>query len=61
LVTVTHDESTFFSRNRRQAFYQYSSMTPMPERKGKGESLMISDFLTLEWGRLVDDKEYVLL
>jgi hypothetical protein len=62
LVAVTHDESTFFSHDHWQAFYQHSSMTRIPERKGEGESLMISDFLTLEeWGRLVDDEEYVLL
>ncbi|KAJ7181650.1 hypothetical protein C8R43DRAFT_1083839 [Mycena crocata] len=54
LVPVTHDESTFFARDRRKMFYQHSSVGPTPERKGEGESLMISDFLTLEWGRLID-------
>ncbi|KAJ7181877.1 hypothetical protein C8R46DRAFT_822276, partial [Mycena filopes] len=52
LIVVTHDESTFFARDRRQTFYQHSSMKPTPERKGEGESLMVSDFLTQEWGRL---------
>ncbi|KAJ7181839.1 hypothetical protein C8R46DRAFT_885359 [Mycena filopes] len=64
LIAVTHDESTFFARDRRLAvgsFYQHSSMKPTPERKGEGESLMVSDFLTLEWGRLMDGEEYVVL
>ncbi|KIJ33830.1 hypothetical protein M422DRAFT_264120 [Sphaerobolus stellatus SS14] len=29
----------------------------VPEPKGEGQSLMISDFLTPEWGRLVDGEE----
>ncbi|KAJ6578568.1 hypothetical protein B0H19DRAFT_1208166 [Mycena capillaripes] len=40
LVAITHDESTFFARDRR-----------------KEESLMISDFLTVKWGRLTHEDD----
>ncbi|KAJ7343030.1 hypothetical protein DFH08DRAFT_703541, partial [Mycena albidolilacea] len=52
-----HNKSTFFQWDRCKAYYQHSSMAPKPERKGEGESLMISDFLTAEWGRLVNSEE----
>lgn len=59
LILVTHDESTFYENDRRKTLWQHTTHAPTPERKGEGESLMISDFLTPEWGRLKDDEEYV--
>ena len=60
LILVTHDESTFYENDRRKTFWQHTSHAPKPERKGEGESLMVSDFLVPEWGWLKDDEEYVL-
>jgi hypothetical protein len=54
LIVVTHDESTFYARDRRKAYWQNTKAVPKPERKGEGESLMVSEFLTSEWGRLID-------
>lgn len=59
LILVTHDESTFYENDRRKTLWQHTTHAPSPERKGEGESLMISDFLSPEWGRLRDDEEYV--
>ena len=59
LILVTHDESTFYENDRRKTLWQHTTHAPTPERKGEGESLMISDFLTPEWGRLKDDEECV--
>jgi len=60
LILVTHDESTFYENDRRKTLWQHTTHAPTPERKGEGESLMISDFLSPKWGRLRDDEEYVL-
>ncbi|KAG1726633.1 uncharacterized protein EDB91DRAFT_1254254 [Suillus paluster] len=35
----------------------HSSDKATPEQKGEGPSLMISDMVTLDWGRLKDDEE----
>jgi hypothetical protein len=35
--------------------WAHSSSTAVAERKGEGPSIMVSDFLTTEWGRLKDD------
>ena len=58
LILVTHDESTFYAHDRRKFFWSHKSDPNAPERKGP--SLMISDMLTSEWGRLRDGDEYVL-
>jgi hypothetical protein len=57
LILVTHDESTFYAHDRRKIKWVHSSQNAVPERKGEGASLMVSDFLTTEWGRLKDDEE----
>jgi hypothetical protein len=59
LVLITHDESTFFANDRRKKYWVHTSDKATPERKGEGASLMISDFLTSEWGRLKDGDECV--
>lgn len=46
LILVTHDESTYYEHDRRKSKWGHK----VPEHKGEGQSLMISDFLTLEWG-----------
>jgi hypothetical protein len=57
LILVTHDESTFYANDRRKTKWSHSSTTAVAERKGEGQSIMISDFLTIEWGRLKDGEE----
>jgi transposase len=56
-ILVTHDESTFYANDRRKTKWTHSADKATPERKGDGPSLMVSDFLTPEWGRLKDDIE----
>ncbi|PSS02209.1 hypothetical protein PHLCEN_2v4065 [Hermanssonia centrifuga] len=57
LILFTHNESTFYAYNRRKTKWFHSSAKATPVRKGKGESIIVSDFLTAEWGRLKDDNE----
>jgi hypothetical protein len=52
LILLTHDESTFYANNRHKTGWSHSSEKVTPQRKGEGPSLMISDMLTSEWGRL---------
>ena len=59
LILITHDESTFYENDRRKTLWQHTTHALTPERKGEGESLMISDFLTPEWGRLKDNEECI--
>jgi hypothetical protein len=58
MILVTHDESTFYSNDRRDVGWGHVSDKGKPKRKGEGESIMVSDFLTLEWGRLIHEDEY---
>ena len=55
LVLVTHDESIFYDHDRRAEFWQHED-SAQPQPKGEGQSLMVSDFLTFEWGRLIHDE-----
>ena len=57
LILVTHNESTFFQNNQRCIYWGHGSKTNTPKPKGEGQSLMISDFLTSEWGRLHDEHD----
>lgn len=59
LILVTHDESTFYQNDERKTHWVHSSTTATPKPKGNGQSLMVSDFLTVEWGRLCDGNECV--
>ena len=63
LIPVTHDESTFHANDERKTRWIHESQKATPERKGDGTSIMISDFLTSEWGRLTsaDGTEYDIL
>ena len=59
LILVTHDESTFFQNDERKTSWSHQDSRPAPKPKGEGQSLMISDFLTPEWGRLRDENRSV--
>ena len=57
LVLVTHDESTFYANDRHKTKWTHADEKAVAERKGKGESIMVSDFLTMDWGRLQHENE----
>ena len=57
LILVTHDESTFFQNDERNTGWSHESSKSKPKAKGNGQSLMVSDFLTPDWGRLRDGDE----
>jgi len=57
LILVTHDESTFYVNDRRRLKWTHISEKAAPERKGEGPSLVVSDFLTADWGCLKDEEE----
>ena len=59
LILVTHDESTFFQNDQRKTCWDHNGSSKTPRPKGDGHSLMISDFLTADWGRLRDDNRCV--
>ena len=60
LILVTHDESTFYANDRRTTKWVHESEKPTLMPKGDGQSLMVSDFLSSEWGCLSDeDYSYV--
>lgn len=56
LILVTHDESTFYANDRRKTRWHHPD-TVAPQPKGEGQSIMVSDFLTPEWGRLKHGNE----
>ncbi|KAF7297803.1 hypothetical protein MKEN_01404000 [Mycena kentingensis (nom. inval.)] len=60
LYLVTHDESTFYANDRRKTMWVHDSFKNTPLPKGEGVSIMVSDFLTPDWGRLKHDGMYVL-
>jgi hypothetical protein len=57
LILVTHDESTFFQNDERNTGWSHASSKTKPKAKGNGQSLMVSDFLTPDFGRLRDGDE----
>jgi hypothetical protein len=57
LILVTHDESTFYENDRQRNCWSHKNDKATPQRKGEGTSLMVSDFLTTEWGRLTHGDE----
>lgn len=60
LILVTHDESTFYANDRRKTKWTHASDKAEPEKKGEGVSIMISDYLTPDWGRLTSSEGRVL-
>ena len=61
LILVTHDESTFYQNDQRQIYWACPGKNIVPKPKGEGLTLMVSDFLTAEWGALRDDDRCVVL
>jgi hypothetical protein len=61
LILITHDESIFYQNDERTSCWSHQDSRPAPKPKGEGQSLMVSDFLTTEWGRLRDDNRFFLL
>ena len=57
LILVTHDESTFYENDRRKTHWINDKMKAVAEKKGEGQSIMTSDFLMSEWGRLKEGDE----
>ena len=57
LILITHDESTFYSNDQQKNKWTHNGENPTPECKGDRVSLMVSDFLVPEWGRLWDNEE----
>jgi hypothetical protein len=56
LVLVTHDESAFYANNHCKNLWNHKTNKATLQRKGEGPSTMISDMVTVDWGRLKDDK-----
>ena len=57
LIVVTHDELTFYENDRQKTKWVHANEKAVAERKGEGQSIMISDFLTVEWGQLKDGEK----
>lgn len=57
LILVTHNELTFYENDQRKTHWINDDVKAVAEKKGKGQSIMASDFLTLEWGWLKDGDE----
>jgi hypothetical protein len=52
VVSVTHDESTFYAHDRCKSRWIHGSERPEPVCKCEGSSLMVSDFCSLDLGWL---------
>jgi hypothetical protein len=59
LVLVTHDESIFYQNDHHKIAWALKTSRPTPQPKGEGQLIMVSDFLTSEWGRLCNGVEPV--
>ena len=59
LILITHDKSMFFQNDQQKIYWNHTGNGGAPKPKGKGQSLMVSDFLTADWGRLRDDNRCV--
>ncbi|KIY48762.1 hypothetical protein FISHEDRAFT_8255, partial [Fistulina hepatica ATCC 64428] len=57
LILITQDECTFYANDQRKLVWNHLSTMPTPLPKGEGQSIMVSDFLTSDWGRLTDGDE----
>lgn len=52
LVVHFHDESTFYANDRRKLRWIHETETAVPYQKGEGVSLMVSDFVSADYGWL---------
>ena len=57
LILVTHDESTFYETDQCKTKLTHAMQKPQLEKKGEGQSIMVSVFLMSEWGLLRDEDE----
>ena len=57
LILITHDESTFYQNDERKTRWAHKAHKAPPQPKGEGQTIMVSDFLTVEWGCLRDGEE----
>jgi hypothetical protein len=48
LILIMHDESTFYENDRRKTKWIHKKEKAVAEKKGEGQSIMVSDFLTVE-------------
>ena len=60
LVLRMHNESMFFQNDQCKVSWDHEGSSKAPKLKGDGQSLMISDFLTAEWGCLCNNGRCVL-
>ena len=61
IILITHDESTFFQNDQCNVGWDHVGSSKAPKPKGDGQSLMVSDFLTMDWGHLCDGDKCVPL
>ena len=54
LILVTHDKSVFYQNFFCKTHWIASTSKATPLPNGDGQSIMVSDFLTSEWGHLLD-------
>jgi hypothetical protein len=57
LILVMHDKSTFYENNCCKTLWINNNTKAVAEKKGEGQSIMASEFLTSEWGRLKEGDE----
>ncbi len=57
LILVTRNESTFYANDQRKLKWSHLLEKPKTLPKGDRQSIMVSDFLTLEWGCLKDKEQ----
>jgi hypothetical protein len=61
LILITHDESTFYQNDERHNHWALRDAQDPPKPKGNGQSIMVSDFMTVEWGWLQDGPRCIQL
>jgi hypothetical protein len=59
LIPIMHDKSIFYQNDKCKSKWIHNTSTPTLRSKGDGQSIMVSDFLTPDFGRLRDNKECV--
>ena len=59
LVFITHDESIFYQNDSHKTTWAQKTSQPVPQPKGNGQTIMVSDFLTYKWGPLHNDHKFI--
>jgi hypothetical protein len=52
IVVWFHDESIFYAHDRRKSQWVADDSSPLPYAKGEGVSLMVTDFVSADYGWL---------